>query len=577
MNQQVTIKLSAANFDFAHSSGRDVRFTDGDGTTLLSHWTDVYNATSHTAVFVVRVPALPASTATTIYMYYGNSNAAAGSSGARTFAFYDGFERLRNGAALQTPTYDRTGQATHPDVVHFPGGWHGFRYWMANTPYPGSNDRRENPSILASNDGLHWSVPAGVVNPLVPPPPCDHNNDPDMLYNEATGELWMYYLDTRRAVPSCNPYKNQPWYNHNYLKLIRSSDGVHWTAPVVVNDWSLATQPLYISPALVKRGSTFTLWMVNKDSKKVRTAQSANGLHFSVSRVVSLANKAWHINVEYIAARNEYWMFLDFPSTPEGNIRFARSTDGVNWTTYPNPALTYRTGSWDSSLYRSSFTFDAATNQLRLWYSAHSASKVWRIGHSSVDYADLVNQLVAGGGWRREQGTGTWSTSTSPVLRGALSARLIQSTGTSMWVSKPQPLANGLFLESNVYDDLDRTAFKMVRLTSAADKRVGVGVWTGASANRYVFHGTNFRYTASSVTRTRGWHRFGVLLKPDGSVAFSVDGRTVGTVTGQFTNAAQVQVEGYAGGTTGYNVDDLRVRRWTGPEPTTSIGAEESR
>jgi phosphoketolase len=64
-------------------------------------------------------------------------------------------------------------------------------------------------------------------------------------------------------------------------------------------------------------------------------------------------------------------------------------------------------------------------------------------------------------------------------------------------------------------------------------------------------------------------------FNPDASVVFAIDGRTVGTLTGQFTNATQIQVEGYSGGTTTH-VDDLRVRRWTGPEPATSVGAEQT-
>jgi hypothetical protein len=577
VNQQVTVALTAATFDFTHSSGQDVRFTDSDGTTLFNHWTDTYDAAGQTAWFVVRVPVLPASAPKTIYLYYGNPNAPNGSSGAKTFAFYDGFERLTNAPApLATPTYDGSGQATHPDVIHFPGGWNGFRYWMADTPYPGGNDRLENPSILASNDGLHWSVPPGATNPLVPAPPCDHNNDPDMLYNAATGELWMYYLDTRRAV-RCGAHQGQPYYNHNYLKLIRSTDGVHWTAPVVVVDWSLATEPLYISPSIVKQGTTFYLWAVNSATATVRTAQSANGLSFGSSQAVNLANPAWHFDVEYLPDRNEYWMFLDYPSTPGGIIRFARSANRVNWTTYPNPALSFTANGWDQSLYRSSFTVDAAANQIRLWYSAHNGSNVWHIGHSTVDYADLLNGLVAAGGWNREQGSGTWSTSTTRARRGTLSAQLVQSAGTSMWVSKPQPLGNSLFFEADIYDDLDSTAFKMVRITNGSDNRVGVGVWTGASGNRYVFHGKTYTYTASTVARSARWHRFGVLINADSSVVFSVDGRTIGTLTGQFANATQIQIEGYSGGTTTYQVDDLRVRRWTGPEPAASVGPEETR
>jgi len=63
-----------------------------------------------------------------------------------------------------------------------------------------------------------------------------------------------------------------------------------------------------------------------------------------------------------------------------------------------------------------------------------------------------------------------------------------------------------------------------------------------------VFHRKTFAYTVTSIAWTKGWRRFGVLVHADGSLVFSVDGRIAGTITGQFANANQVQVEGYSGG-----------------------------
>ena len=61
------------------------------------------------------------------------------------------------------------------------------------TPYPYDTDTRENPSIVVSDDGLSWSVPDGLENPLVSPPACDHNSDPDIVYNPRSDELFVYY------------------------------------------------------------------------------------------------------------------------------------------------------------------------------------------------------------------------------------------------------------------------------------------------------------------------------------------------------------------------------------------------
>ena len=105
----------------------------------------------------------------------------------------------------------------------------------------------KNPSILVSNDGSSWSVPAGLINPLIDAPPCDHNCDADIIYNSNTGEMWVYYLDTRRGT-RCGGYEDQPYYNHNFLKLFKSSDGINWTGPDTLIDWDFSTDKFYLSP-----------------------------------------------------------------------------------------------------------------------------------------------------------------------------------------------------------------------------------------------------------------------------------------------------------------------------------------
>uniref|UniRef100_A0AAU6WNH0 Uncharacterized protein n=1 Tax=Chryseobacterium endophyticum TaxID=1854762 RepID=A0AAU6WNH0_9FLAO len=60
----------------------------------------------------------------------------------------------------------------HPDVQYFQDGLNGYKYWMVFTPYFGTigiaKDARryENPTIVVSNDGLNWSPPPGMDNPL---------------------------------------------------------------------------------------------------------------------------------------------------------------------------------------------------------------------------------------------------------------------------------------------------------------------------------------------------------------------------------------------------------------------------
>ena len=55
----------------------------------ISYWTESCNVNGSNSTFWVKVPSIAASGNTTIYMYYGNSNALNKSNASTTFDFYD--------------------------------------------------------------------------------------------------------------------------------------------------------------------------------------------------------------------------------------------------------------------------------------------------------------------------------------------------------------------------------------------------------------------------------------------------------------------------------------------------------
>lgn len=90
-NYQVKVTLgSGFDFSTAQTNGDDLRFTSGDGTSLLDYWVEAYNASARTATLWAEVPSLPTG-ATTLYLYYGNPAAPAASNGSATFPFFDDF------------------------------------------------------------------------------------------------------------------------------------------------------------------------------------------------------------------------------------------------------------------------------------------------------------------------------------------------------------------------------------------------------------------------------------------------------------------------------------------------------
>jgi PKD repeat protein len=90
---QVLIEVDTAALITAgkmRSDAGDLRFTDSTGTEL-SYWIESGINTSATKIWV-KVPSIPALGTATIYMYYGNPDAASTSSGGNTFEFFDDFE-----------------------------------------------------------------------------------------------------------------------------------------------------------------------------------------------------------------------------------------------------------------------------------------------------------------------------------------------------------------------------------------------------------------------------------------------------------------------------------------------------
>ena len=93
-NFQVRIDLNSSNvgssFDWS-SNGSDIRFTNSTDD-LLNFWIENWNSTGQEATIWVNVTSLPNNTNTTIYIYYGNSEATSKSNGTETFIFFDDFE-----------------------------------------------------------------------------------------------------------------------------------------------------------------------------------------------------------------------------------------------------------------------------------------------------------------------------------------------------------------------------------------------------------------------------------------------------------------------------------------------------
>ena len=294
---------------------------------------------------------------------------------------------------LTIATYDGSGQTVHPDFVATSGEWaHAIQYLFI-TPYPNGNPNFENPSVYETPDLVRWLAPDGVTNPIARPSD-GYDSDPDALYEPDRNEIWLYYREVT---------------NENTIRLTRSADAVHWSASVVV---ARAPNHEIISPTVVRRApNDWLMWSVNGNvgctgtTASVELRRSINGIDWSNPSSVQLEQPGvypWHIDVEWIPSRNEYWALYNAKtsgSCTTGAVYLATSGDGVHWTTFPSPVLAR--GAVDDLrdiVYRSTFSYDPLTDAVTLWYSGarfDGGGYVWRSAVQRRLRADLFATISA--------------------------------------------------------------------------------------------------------------------------------------------------------------------------------------
>jgi len=292
---------------------------------------------------------------------------------------------------LTLPTADGSGMVVHPDYIRRPSSWTGPARFLAITTYPGADPNREWPSIFAQDSvSTRWHLAAGTPNPVLEAPMAMIYSDPDIVYEPDSNELWMYV----RLV-------NATW---NVVQIVKSRDGVHWTDPVDVDS---ARNHGMISPAVVRRDrGDWYLWSVHADQTGCAAAgtavlerrTSADGVRWSAPDTASIAGHPWHLDVQWVPSRGEWWAIYVESCMPTA-VRLATSTDGRTWTVLPSPVLTAGAiPEFSDLVYRSTLAVEG--DSVRLWFSgarwvtAEDSGWVWRAAASVEGVGALLQRLA---------------------------------------------------------------------------------------------------------------------------------------------------------------------------------------
>jgi len=289
-----------------------------------------------------------------------------------------------SGRKISIPTHrsPEGGQTTHPSVVRVPGGWNGFEYWMAHTPYPGGDDRYEDPNIVASHDGIAWSTPRGLRNPIDDRPgsPGPYNSDVDLRM----GPSDTMYLFWRTLMPEQRQER---------LYYSTSTDGVTWSAKkeFMRNDMSVRR---LLSPSLLYENGRWVMWAVDMKPSPNRVVYLKGGPRpesgwSSPARVdvgeLREDREPWHLWIgkfdgEYLGLLNDSTRST---TGHDGDLLFIagnghRDFDNSGRSIIPR----FQAGRHDH-LYRASMIADFQNGRpgYRVWYSARLEGEpdVWNV------------------------------------------------------------------------------------------------------------------------------------------------------------------------------------------------------
>lgn len=280
---------------------------------------------------------------------------------------------------LDIPTYEESNQVVHPDIL-----FHENKYYLAITPYPNSYDKHENPSFYESDNGINFSAPNGLINPIVKAPAYDHNCDTDMIFDKKTNMFYIYYLETLR-----------PYYNN--VVLLRSSDKVNWDRTNIINYDLKKDKEFILSPTIVQDDNKYYMYYVDNTTHSIKYLISNDGIKWNKNK----SNKIninfpkdfnpWHVDI--IRHKGKFYMLNNgYTKTfwNEHHLYLAVSDNLKDWNFIKEPIIKSSKEFYNSdAIYRSSGLIK--DNDLFVWFSYHNKKGKWNAGIKRLSLDSILN------------------------------------------------------------------------------------------------------------------------------------------------------------------------------------------
>ncbi len=284
---------------------------------------------------------------------------------------------------IRIPTYEGSGEVTHPKVLYFESGYNGYKYWMVNTPYPYNDAYYENPSIVVSNDAIEWIEPAGIKNPVSGYPNVKRDDsyysDPFILYN---GESFELFFRKTKSYEN-GVYKRN---GYNYMYYMNSLDGYKWSKPKIVLNNSFGEQ--YMSVSVVKEDNIYKIWYVNYNGK-IRYRESTDLISFTEAVDIKIDNfdkKVWHKEIQYVDNKYVCIFMIKY------KLYYTESDDGTHFIepTEIDTALN-EMNPYSYNIYKTSFVI---TDKYIELFVPYRVNYKWKMRYKKISKNDFKNGLI---------------------------------------------------------------------------------------------------------------------------------------------------------------------------------------
>lgn len=194
----------------------------------------------------------------------------------------------KSGLLLNVKNYLGNSENIHPKVLYFETPWNGYKYWMSYSPYPKGKTECENPCIAVSNDGINWTSPGKVINPLFREFKSGYNSDPHLVYREDKDIIecwWRAFIEVPEKDLICRRV---------------SKDGINWEETEVVVP-SGKTQERRLSPAVIVEDGNYVMFFSDSNSiYETHCSVMSKEFKWSEPKVVPIPKKNlrfWHHDV----------------------------------------------------------------------------------------------------------------------------------------------------------------------------------------------------------------------------------------------------------------------------------------